>query len=132
MTPSQQLCSAQLAVPAADGVLADRRLLITGIGLLVILPMCFPRNLGALAWVSVSAVIGFLFTAIAVVTRSSQVGVSVYWLSRCRVPCIAPAACSQAVASRKQALLARLLRSAGSCKQHTSRKQAAAYWPLNS
>lgn len=53
----------------ADSVLADRRLIISGIGLLVILPMCFPRNLGALAWVSVAAVVGFIFTAIAVVVR---------------------------------------------------------------
>jgi hypothetical protein len=42
---------------AGDGsFLADRRLVITTIGLLVILPMCFPRELGALAWVSMAAV----------------------------------------------------------------------------
>ena len=42
---------------AGDGsVLADRRLVIATIGLLVVLPMCFPRDLGALAWVSMAAV----------------------------------------------------------------------------
>ena len=42
---------------AGEGsVLADRRLVITTIGLLVVLPMCFPRDLGALAWVSMAAV----------------------------------------------------------------------------
>ena len=39
-----------------DSFLADRRLVITTIGLLLILPMCFPRDLGALAWVSMAAV----------------------------------------------------------------------------
>lgn len=63
----------KLRLGSADGVLADRRLLIAGIGLLVVLPMCFPRNLGALAWVSVGAVVGFVFTAVTVVLRSSQV-----------------------------------------------------------
>ena len=62
-----------LTLLGADGVLADRRLLIALIGLLVILPMCFPRNLGALAWVSVLAVVGFIFTAIAVVVRGSVI-----------------------------------------------------------
>lgn len=37
-------------------MLADRRLVIATIGLLVVLPMCFPRDLGALAWVSMAAV----------------------------------------------------------------------------
>ena len=40
----------------ADSILADRRLVITVITLIVILPLCFPRELGALAWVSMAAV----------------------------------------------------------------------------
>ena len=40
----------------ADSVLADRRLVIAVVGLVVILPLCFPRELGALSWVSAAAV----------------------------------------------------------------------------
>ena len=40
----------------ADSVLADRRLVIAVVGLMVILPLCFPRELGALSWVSAAAV----------------------------------------------------------------------------
>ena len=40
----------------ADSVLADRRLVIAVLGLVVILPLCFPRELGALSWVSAAAV----------------------------------------------------------------------------
>ena len=57
----------------AEGIWAERRVLITGIGLLVVLPMCFPRNLGALAWVSITAVLGFVFVVIAVMLRSTQI-----------------------------------------------------------
>jgi len=39
--------------------MADRRLVITMITLVVILPLCFPRELGALAWVSMAAVSPF-------------------------------------------------------------------------
>ena len=35
--------------------------------------MCFPRNLGALAWVSVTAVIGFVFVVIAVMVRGTHI-----------------------------------------------------------
>ncbi len=42
--------------PGADSIFADRRLVITVITLVVILPLCFPRELGALAWVSMAAV----------------------------------------------------------------------------
>ena len=58
---------------SADSTLADRRLIIVVVALLVILPMCLPRDLGALAWVSMAAVVGFIFTAIAVVTRGTQI-----------------------------------------------------------
>ena len=44
------------ASAGADSVLADRRLVITVVTLVVILPLCFPRELGALAWVSMAAV----------------------------------------------------------------------------
>lgn len=54
-------------------MLADRRLIITFIGVVVILPMCFPRQLGALAWVSIGAVVGFVFTAVAIVVRGSAI-----------------------------------------------------------
>ena len=37
-------------------MLADRRLVIAVLGLVVILPLCFPRELGALSWVSAAAV----------------------------------------------------------------------------
>lgn len=42
--------------PGADSIIADRRLVITLVTLVVILPLCFPRELGALAWVSMAAV----------------------------------------------------------------------------
>lgn len=46
-----------IALATGDGsVLADRRLVIATLGLLVVLPLCFPRELGALAWVSMAAV----------------------------------------------------------------------------
>ena len=45
------------AIPSgADSIIADRRLVITMVTLVVILPLCFPRELGALAWVSMAAV----------------------------------------------------------------------------
>lgn len=56
-----------------DILLADRRLLITGFGLLVILPLCFPRNLSALEWISLAAVIGFVYTAVVIVIRGSEI-----------------------------------------------------------
>lgn len=37
-------------------MLADRRLVIAVLGVAVVLPLCFPRDLGALAWVSAAAV----------------------------------------------------------------------------
>lgn len=40
----------------ADSLLADRRLVIAVLGVVVVLPLCFPRDLGALAWVSAAAV----------------------------------------------------------------------------
>ena len=40
----------------ADSIFADRRLVITLVTLVIILPLCFPRELGALAWVSMAAV----------------------------------------------------------------------------
>ena len=40
----------------ADSVLADRRLVIAALGVVVVLPLCFPRDLGALSWVSAAAV----------------------------------------------------------------------------
>ena len=40
----------------AESIIADRRLVITMVTLVVILPLCFPRELGALAWVSMAAV----------------------------------------------------------------------------
>ena len=40
----------------ADSILADRRIIITAITLIIIMPLCFPRELGALAWVSIAAV----------------------------------------------------------------------------
>ena len=40
----------------ADSILADRRIIISAITLIVIMPLCFPRELGALAWVSIAAV----------------------------------------------------------------------------
>ena len=40
----------------ADSIFADRRLVITIVTFVVILPLCFPRELGALAWVSMAAV----------------------------------------------------------------------------
>jgi sodium-coupled neutral amino acid transporter 7/8 len=46
-----------IALGAGEGsLLADRRLVIATLGMLVVLPMCFPRELGALAWVSMAAV----------------------------------------------------------------------------
>lgn len=45
-----------LLLAGADSVLADRRLVIAVLGLVVILPLCFPRELGALSWVSAAAV----------------------------------------------------------------------------
>ncbi|BDA50337.1 Putative sodium-coupled neutral amino acid transporter 7 [Coccomyxa sp. Obi] len=55
-----------------ESFLADRRFVITTIGMLLILPMCFPRELGALAWVSMAAVIGFMYTAIVIVIRGTE------------------------------------------------------------
>ena len=40
----------------ADSIFADRRLVITIVTFAIILPLCFPRELGALAWVSMAAV----------------------------------------------------------------------------
>jgi len=37
-------------------MLADRRLVIAALGVVVVLPLCFPRDLGALSWVSAAAV----------------------------------------------------------------------------
>ncbi|KAK9804447.1 hypothetical protein WJX73_002133 [Symbiochloris irregularis] len=65
-------CFASILGLYIDGALADRRLIIAAAGLIIILPMCFPRELGALAWVSMAAVIGFVFTAIAVVIRGTE------------------------------------------------------------
>ncbi|EIE22920.1 hypothetical protein COCSUDRAFT_47742 [Coccomyxa subellipsoidea C-169] len=63
-----------IALGVGDGsFLADRRFVITTIGLLLILPMCFPRDLGALAWVSMAAVIGFMYTAIVIVIRGTEI-----------------------------------------------------------
>ncbi|CAK0787069.1 hypothetical protein CVIRNUC_010285 [Coccomyxa viridis] len=57
----------------ADSIFADRRLVITLVTFVIILPLCFPRELGALAWVSMAAVIGFIYTAVVVVIRGSQI-----------------------------------------------------------
>lgn len=51
----------------ADSLLADRRLVIAVLGVVVVLPLCFPRDLGALAWVSAAAV-----RPVAVVQRCSR------------------------------------------------------------
>ena len=40
----------------ADSIFADRRLVITIVTFVIVLPLCFPRELGALAWVSMAAV----------------------------------------------------------------------------
>lgn len=53
--------------------MADRRLIIVVLGLLVVLPMCFPRDLSALEWISMAAVCGFLYTALAILVRGSQI-----------------------------------------------------------
>lgn len=50
--------------------LADRRVLIVLISAVVITPLCMPRDLNALEWVSMAAVIGFIYTAIAIVVRA--------------------------------------------------------------
>ncbi|GBF99905.1 hypothetical protein Rsub_12813 [Raphidocelis subcapitata] len=55
------------------GAYTDRQPILLGVGLLVILPMCFARSLAALEWVSAGAVAGFLYTSAAVLLRGSQV-----------------------------------------------------------
>ena len=50
---------------------SSRSLVLLATGLLVLL-MCFPRNLSALERVSVAAVLGFIYTATAVLARGSQ------------------------------------------------------------
>ncbi len=61
-----------------DSLLGDRRVVTSFLALFVITPMCFPRRLGALAWVSMAAVIGFLYTAVIIVIRGWQIA-----LDRC-------------------------------------------------
>lgn len=50
------------------------------LALFVITPLCFPRRLGALAWVSMFAVAGFLYTAVIIVVRGWQIAID-----RCRI-----------------------------------------------
>ena len=46
------------------GILADRRVVILLFSAFIITPLCMPRQLDALAWVSMAAVIGFAYTAV--------------------------------------------------------------------
>ena len=57
LRPQHQLQGIDVVMHAgADSIFADRRLVITVVTFVVILPLCFPRELGALAWVSMAAV----------------------------------------------------------------------------
>eukprot|EP00877_Chromochloris_zofingiensis_P003558 jgi/Chrzof1/13202/Cz07g24080.t1 len=57
----------------AASILANRHIILVTIGLGIILPMCFARNLSALEWVSLGAVVGFVYTSAAIVTRGVQI-----------------------------------------------------------
>ena len=59
-----------------DSLLGDRRVVTSFLAIFVITPLCFPRRLGALAWVSMFAVAGFLYTAVIIVLRGWQIAVA--------------------------------------------------------
>ena len=53
--------------------LTDRRMIIVLVCLVVITPLCMPRELNALEAVSMAAVVGFVYTAVAIVVRASHI-----------------------------------------------------------
>ncbi len=53
-----------------DSLYADRHIIISSIGVVFLLPLCFVRRIGALSALSSVAVVGFLYTA-AVVMRNA-------------------------------------------------------------